>query len=838
MANERLVIEVTAKGARVVQGEIAKIGTTARTANTGVGALKAALATLGVGLALRATVNTIRDFSQEISTVAAVTGATGAQFQALTDRARELGATTRFTATAAAEGLTLLGRAGFSVAESIDTVDDTLRLAQAGGLGLAEAASITAQALRGFRLETDQAGRVADVLAKAANSANTDVTQLGEAIKFVAPVAAGTGVSLETTTAAISKLSDAGLQASLAGAGLRRVLGDLEAPNKNQLKILQQLGVAAEDVKLSNVGLSAAIRTLRDAGLDTAASFQLFGDRGAAVAEILTSTIDEVDALDESLQNAEGTAAEVARVMDDNLNGAMFRAKSALEAIILAFGKIGAEQALKTFFEKLAIVFRAVADRIEDVVRVMGAAGLLGAILLVKAAIVALGTAIAANPIGAIVTVLAAATAAAVFFADEIKVSGDSVASLRDVFDETLSVGIDLLNSFIENWTRGFRFMEDEAGAALQGTQISFRTLALGAAQTVDDILNFITGLVLVIKEIPSAIRNAFQGKSLIEFILNPAGGLQIGRQLGDVFATGFEGSAAVDAVNRVLAGAEERARDRAKKLALDTSTGAQATVAQGVFGPANAPRGGGAAAADPLAEINAQLDRQNQLLRLSRDEREVQIALEETLNELRKAGIEFLMPLELEQLETKIRANQELENQVEKTSRLQSQIEALESQVGTVDLAFEALVLGSVSEFTDALFAFDGNFFGSLKRGLSDLTAEIAKAIVKMLLLRAISGAFGGSSFGNFLGIGGNAIGGAVRAGEPTIVGERRPELFIPQESGRIVPNVNVNAQAGPTMVAVVKTEQEAEELILSRGGKRAVLQVINENPKAAGGR
>jgi hypothetical protein len=620
------------------------------------------------------------------------------------------------------------------------------------------------------------------------------------------------------------------------------VLGDLEAPNKNQLKILQQLGVAAEDVKISNVGLSASIRTLRDAGLDTEASFQLFGDRGAAVAEILTSTIDEVDALDESLQNAEGTAAEVARVMDDNLNGAMFRAKSALEAIILAFGKIGAEQALKTFFEKLAIVFRTVADRIEDVVRVMGAAGLLGAILLVKAAIVALGTAIAANPIGAIVTVLAAATAAAVFFADEIKVSGDSVASLRDVFDETLSVGIDLLNSFIENWTRGFRFMEDEAGAALQGTQISFRTLALGAAQTVDDILNFITGLVLVIKEIPSAIRNAFQGKSLIEFILNPAGGLQIGlqigRQLGDVFATGFEGSAAVDAVNRVLAGAEERARDKAKKLALDTP----ATIAQGgpvfgpVFGPANARRG--AAAAGPLAEINAQLDRQNQLLRLSRDEREVQIELEETLNELREAGIEFLMPLELEQLETKIRANQELENQVEKTSRLQSQIEALESQVGTVDLAFEALVLGSVSEFTDALFAFDGNFFDNLKRGLSDLTAEIAKAIVKMLLLRAISGAFGGSSFGNFLGIGGNAIGGAVRAGEPTIVGERRPELFIPQESGRIVPNVNVNAQAGPTMVAVVKTEQEAEELILSRGGKRAVLQVINENPKAAGGR
>ena len=106
------------------------------------------------------------------------------------------------------------------------------------------------------------------------------------------------------------------------------------------------------------------------------------------------------------------------------------------------------------------------------------------------------------------------------------------------------------------------------------------------------------------------------------------------------------------------------------------------------------------------------------------------------------------------------------------------------------------------------------------------------------MLILKAISGAAGGLGFGSFLGIGGNAIGGAVRAGEPTIVGERRPELFVPQESGRIVPQVNVNAQAAPASVVVVSTEQEAEDLILSRGGQRAVIQVINKNPKGARGR
>src|SRR5690606_5572723 len=121
------------------------------------------------------------------------------------------GATTRFSASEAAEGMKYLAQAGFDVSKVMESVDDTLMLAQAGGLALGEAAEITAGVLNGFRLEASEAGHVADILAMAANKASTDVSSLGTAMAYVGPVAKGLKVSLEETTAAVSALSDAGL---------------------------------------------------------------------------------------------------------------------------------------------------------------------------------------------------------------------------------------------------------------------------------------------------------------------------------------------------------------------------------------------------------------------------------------------------------------------------------------------------------------------------------------------------------------------------------------------------------------------------------------------------
>lgn len=320
-------------GARQVEGQLKR---TQGAADSLQSSLFKTFAAVGITAGIAGSIRLLADYSQAMSTVRAVTGATAEEFEALDQRAQDLGRNTRFTATEAAGGMELLARAGFTAKESLEAVEGTLKLAQAGGLGIAEAADIASNSLRGFRLEVSETGRVVDVLATAANASNTSVEQLGDGMKFVAPIAAGLGVDIETTTAALGKLSDSGLQASLAGTGLRRVLAELESPSTKSAQILKDIGLATEDVIPSQVGLVEALTKLRDAGLTTGQALELFGDRGGPAFEVLASNIPAVVALEQKLRQAGGTADRVAAVMDDNLNGALLRVKSAFEGLLLS----------------------------------------------------------------------------------------------------------------------------------------------------------------------------------------------------------------------------------------------------------------------------------------------------------------------------------------------------------------------------------------------------------------------------------------------------------------------------------------------------------------------
>ena len=322
---------------------------------------------VGVGGALiaRSVVRTLANFGQAMSTVRAITGATGDQFNRLRDTAKRLGAETRFSATQAAEGMLFLARAGFSTNQVLASVEGTLQLAQAGALDLGRAADIASNILTGFRLQAEQTGRVVDVLALAANSSNTTVGQLGDAMKFVAPVAAGLGLQIETVAAAIGALSDAGLQASLAGTGLRRVLAELESPSTKTAGILRSLGLTTDEVRISQVGLVAALQNLRDAGVDTGLALEIFGDRGGPAFEVLSSSIPKVRRMTGELKNAGGTAERVATIMDQNLNGALLRVRSAAEAVVISFGDLGAESSLTEAFDGLASALRSVAANMD-----------------------------------------------------------------------------------------------------------------------------------------------------------------------------------------------------------------------------------------------------------------------------------------------------------------------------------------------------------------------------------------------------------------------------------------------------------------------------------------
>ena len=350
------------------------------------GLLTRAFAVLGGAAIGTGAVRTIAQFEQAMSSVRAVTQATEDQFQSLSNEARRLGSTTRFTATQAGEGMLFLARAGFDTQEVLESVEGTLQLAQAGALDLGRAADIASNILTGFRLGVSETGRVVDVLALASNSANTSVEQMGDAMKFVAPVAAGLGVGIEEAAAAVGALSDAGLQGSLAGTGLRRVLAELESPATKTRDILESLGLTAQDVRVSQVGLTQALIALRDAGVDTGQALEIFGDRGGPAFEVLASSIPRVRELTGSLQNAGGTAAEMARIMDENLNGALLRVRSAFEAVVLAVGNLGASDFLTQTFDALAVSLRFVAENIDLVVR--GALLLVGAFALPRIAAV------------------------------------------------------------------------------------------------------------------------------------------------------------------------------------------------------------------------------------------------------------------------------------------------------------------------------------------------------------------------------------------------------------------------------------------------------------------
>ena len=329
--------------------------------------LTRAFAVLATAIGGREIVNTIADFGQAMSTVAAITRATRDDFEAMEATARTLGATTRFSATEAAEGMQFLARAGFEANEVVDAIGGTLNLAQSGMLSLGAAADIASNVLSGFGLAADQAGRAADVLAAAANSSNTNVLQLGEALAVVAPVAASIGISMEETAAAVGVLSDAGLQASVAGTGLRRVISGLIDPTKEAAGVINSLGLTLEQVNPETVGLSGAIHALAGAGVSAAEAFQIFGDRGAPAFLVLQEGADDVTRLHTSLEGASGEAERIARIMDDNLRGSILALRSAFEDLILTLGDAGLEAVLRGIVDGITVVIRGLSGSINTV---------------------------------------------------------------------------------------------------------------------------------------------------------------------------------------------------------------------------------------------------------------------------------------------------------------------------------------------------------------------------------------------------------------------------------------------------------------------------------------
>lgn len=341
-------------------------------------AAKSAGILVGATLSIQKTFTTIASFEKSMSGVQAVTGATAEEMEELRKVAKDLGATTEFTASQAAEGLRFLGMAGFSTAESIAAIPQVLDLATAASMDLATAADITSNMMSAFGIAATDAGKVADALATAASSANTDVIQMGDGMKYVGPVAAAMGVSISDTAAAIGTLSDAGIQGSMAGTGLRRVLSSLANTTPQARKALNRMGLDIKDLNPATNDLTDIVDRLSGAGLSAADALTIFGDRGGPAILALVENNAKLQELTDKLQSVDGSASAMAGTMRDNLQGSMDGLNSAIESIIISIGESGLTAVMRAVIDTAASAARAFSGMVDAINSVTGVGSALG----------------------------------------------------------------------------------------------------------------------------------------------------------------------------------------------------------------------------------------------------------------------------------------------------------------------------------------------------------------------------------------------------------------------------------------------------------------------------
>lgn len=285
---------------------------------------------------------TFADFDDAMRSVKAVTGATEQQFVQLTEKAKELGRTTSFTATEVAQLMTELGRAGFKTDEIDAMTASVMNLARATGTEAAQSAGIVAATLRQFALDAGEAARVADVLTTAANSTFNTVEGLGESLSYAGPVAKELGLSLEDTVAVLGSLGNVGIQGSNAGTALRR-LGLISATSGKELKEL--FGVMNTDAAGNLKPLVQIMDEIGQATETMTATEKMekfnaaFGILGVTAASVMSGSAKGTQELAEALRNAEGAAASAAVQMDAGLGGAFRIVMSAAEGLQIAIGE-------------------------------------------------------------------------------------------------------------------------------------------------------------------------------------------------------------------------------------------------------------------------------------------------------------------------------------------------------------------------------------------------------------------------------------------------------------------------------------------------------------------
>ena len=319
-----------------------KAGDSITNAGKQISGASAAVTGLGV-----AAVKTAADFDSAMANVAAISGATGDDLQALRDKAREMGEKTKFSASEAADAMSYMAMAGWKTGDMLSGIEGIMNLAAASGEDLATTSDIVTDALTAFGLTAEDSAHFADILAAASSNANTNVSMMGETFKYCAPVAGALGYSAEDVAEAIGLMGNAGIKSTQAGTALRTMMTKLQG----ELKLS---GEALGEVTIQTANADGSMRELSDILADCRTAFSKMSESEAAAAAetlvgknamsgflaLMNSAPGDIDKLRNAIENCDGSAEDMAAIMQDNLNGQLTILKSQLEELAISFGEM------------------------------------------------------------------------------------------------------------------------------------------------------------------------------------------------------------------------------------------------------------------------------------------------------------------------------------------------------------------------------------------------------------------------------------------------------------------------------------------------------------------
>lgn len=489
----------------------------------------------GLGVAAGAATKVGMDFEASMDQVAATMGIVGdasdSNFKKLSDAAKEMGATTKYSASQSAEALNYLALAGYDTDKAISALPKVLNLAAAGGIDLAYASDLVTDSMSALGIETDQLEGFTDQMAKTSQKANTNVAQLGEAILTVG----GTAKSLKGGTVELNTqlgiLADNGIKGAEGGTALRNIILSLGSPTDKAAKLMKKLGLEVYDASGNMRGtneifkdLNKILGTMTEQERTKVLS-ELFNkvDLKSANA-LLANSGERFDELSQHIANSQGSAEEMAKTMSGNLKGAMDNFKSALEGLgIAAYEKFSEPltNAVKFVTDGISWLVQALqSGNLDEILNNIGLAlsvivGYLGAIkgyaivsgiiafvkplftalTMVKSfsgAMAILNAVFMANPIGIVIGLLGALAGAFVYAWNTSETFRNVVVGTWEAVKEAFSSVINWIkNAFTVDWSNAFGFIGDILNSHLANVKNIFNSVK----QIFNGIIEFVKGV-------------------------------------------------------------------------------------------------------------------------------------------------------------------------------------------------------------------------------------------------------------------------------------------------------------------------------------------------------